>query len=136
LIFTKNAKKDSLKIQQVSLNSGTLTEHWQTESNKPNTSGRHGEEALESPTSSFQNSLSTIIPWKEKMVNLKSFINYQTDKQTLDITPASYLDIPGFKPDAISETVRQNFRLKTFEANHSANIGFLQKDGHLLRKLD
>ncbi|WP_435524517.1 hypothetical protein [Chryseobacterium indoltheticum] len=55
--------------------------------------GRVGDQSLESPTSSFQNSLSTIIPWKEKMVNLKSYINYQDDSQTLSISPANYLQV-------------------------------------------
>jgi hypothetical protein len=69
------------------------------------------------------------------MVNVLSYISYQTDRQTLDVSPASYLAIPGFLPTS-TDFVRQNLRLKTFEANHSANIGFLQKDGRLLRKLD
>lgn len=128
LIFTKNAKKGFFK------NTTSFSQFWNADraladrnSTSTNTSSRHGEQALESPTSSFQNSLSTIIPWKEKMVNVKSFISYQTDKQILDVTPASYLEIPGFTPGADAEMVRQNFRLKTFEANHSANIGFSAK---------
>ncbi|PKF75158.1 carboxypeptidase-like regulatory domain-containing protein [Chryseobacterium sp. PMSZPI] len=128
LIFTKNAKKGFFK------NTTSFSQFWNADraiadrvTASTQTSTRHGEEALESPTTSFQNSLSTIIPWKEKMVNVKSFINYQTDKQTLDVAPASYLEIPGFTPDINAETVRQNFRLKTFEANHSANIGFSVK---------
>ncbi len=128
LIFTKNAKKGFFK------NTTSFSQFWNADraladrnSTSANTSSRHGEEALESPTSSFQNSLSTIIPWKEKMVNVKSFINYQTDRQTLDVTPASYLEIPGFTPGANAEMVRQNFRLRTFEANHSANVGFSAK---------
>jgi hypothetical protein len=88
---------------------------------------RNGEEALEAPTTSFQNSLSTIIPWKEKMVNVLSFISYQTDRQDLRVSPSSYLDIPGFTPDLSSSSVDQRLRLKTFEANHSANIGFSTK---------
>ncbi|MCS3867513.1 uncharacterized protein with FMN-binding domain [Chryseobacterium ginsenosidimutans] len=71
--------------------------------------------------------MSTIVPWKEKMVNVLSFISYQTDRQTLDVSPASYLTIPGFNAGPYAETVRQNLRLKTFEANHSANIGFSTK---------
>ncbi|MDR6548733.1 hypothetical protein J2810_004823 [Chryseobacterium rhizosphaerae] len=125
LIFTKNAKKGFFK------NTTSFSQFWNADraiadrtSTSLNTTNRHGEQALESPTSSFQNSLSTIIPWKEKMVNVKSFLNYQSDRQTLDVSPSSYLEVPGFKPENNAETVRQNFRLKTFEANHSANIGF------------
>jgi hypothetical protein len=43
--------------------------------------------------------LSTIIPWKEKMVNFKSYISYQNDKQVLEISPASYLLIPYKEKD-------------------------------------
>jgi hypothetical protein len=60
------------------------------------------------------------------MVNVLSYISYQTDRQTLDVSPASYLAIPGFLPTS-TDFVRQNLRLKTFEANHSANIGFSTK---------
>lgn len=125
LIFTKNAKKGFFK------NTTSFSQFWNADRGVVDrtdvSSTRHGEEAIESPTTSFQNSLSTIIPWKEKMVNVMSFINYQTDKQTLEVSPSSYLEIPGFNPDLNSELVRQNLRLKTFEANHSANIGFSAK---------
>ncbi len=128
LIFTKNAKKGFFK------NTTSFSQYWnadrgivdRTVNSSVNTK-RYGEEAIESPTTSFQNSLSTIVPWKEKMVNVLSFISYQTDRQTLDVSPASYITIPGFNPGAYAETVRQNLRLKTFEANHSANIGFSTK---------
>jgi hypothetical protein len=89
-------KKDSLKIQQHFLNSGTQIELLQKEMINL---VQIGNEALESPTSSFQNSLSTIIPWKEKMVNFKSYISYQNDKQTLEISPASYLQFPYKEKD-------------------------------------
>ncbi|MBK1894799.1 carboxypeptidase-like regulatory domain-containing protein [Chryseobacterium paridis] len=126
LIFTKNAKKGFFK------NTTSFSQYWNADrglvdrEDVKNGTKRNGNEALESPTTSFQNSLSTIIPWKEKMVNLLSFISYQTDRQTLDVSPSSYLTIPGFVP-ASSNIVRQDLRLKTFEANHSANIGFSTK---------
>ncbi len=128
LIFTKNAKKGFFK------NTTSFSQYWNADRgivdrtvNSVVNSTTHGEEAIESPTTSFQNSLSTIVPWKEKMVNVLSYISYQTDRQTLDVTPASYLNIPGFNPNTYAEMVRQNLRLKTFEANHSANIGFSTK---------
>lgn len=125
LIFTKNAKKGFFK------NTTSFSQYWNADRGivdrtDPNSS-RHGEQAIESPTTSFQNSLSTIIPWKEKMVNVQSYINYQTDKQTLEVSPASYLQIPGFMATTPSDIARQNMRLKTFEANHSANLGFSAK---------
>ncbi len=127
LIFTKNAKKGFFK------NTTSFSQYWNADrgvvdrTTTNSTLQRNGAEALESPTSSFQNSLSTIIPWKEKMVNVLSFISYQTDKQTLSVSPSSYLQIPGFTADSSSDFVGQNLRLKTFEANHSANIGFSTK---------
>ena len=126
LIFTKNAKKGFFK------NTTSFSQFWNADrgmvdrTDAANGVKRHADEAIESPTTSFQNSLSTIIPWKEKMVNLLSFISYQTDKQTLKVFPASYLDIPGFTPEP-KNFAKQNLRLKTIEANHSANIGFSTK---------
>ncbi|WP_312902075.1 carboxypeptidase regulatory-like domain-containing protein [Chryseobacterium taichungense] len=127
LIFTKNAKKGFFK------NTTSFSQYWNADrgiADRTNTvanSDRHGEQAVESPTTSFQNSLSTIVPWKEKMVNVLSYISYQNDRQTLEVSPASYLQIPGFFTPYTSGLATQNMRLKTFEANHSANIGFSTK---------
>jgi hypothetical protein len=134
LIFTKNAKKGFFK------NTTTFSQFWNADRANAyrwdNTSERTGNEALESPTSSFQNSLSTIIPWKEKMVNFKSFINYQDDRQTLEISPAEYMKIPyrdsenaplktiDFVPGSVAY---QNFRIRTLDTSHSANISFSKK---------
>jgi hypothetical protein len=57
LIFTKNAKKGFFK------NTTSFSQFWNADRAFADM-GRSGN--LESPTSSFQNSLSTIIPWKEK----------------------------------------------------------------------
>lgn len=134
LIFTKNAKKGFFK------NTTTFSQFWNADRAMAERSNagitRYGNEALQSPTSSFQNSLSTIIPWKEKMVNLKSFINYQDDRQTLEISPANYLQIPYRQPgsDVLSTidfapgtVALQNFRIKTLDTSHSANISFSTK---------
>ncbi|MCJ8152897.1 Plug and carboxypeptidase regulatory-like domain-containing protein [Chryseobacterium sp. SSA4.19] len=127
LIFTKNAKKGFFK------NTTSFSQYWNADRgivdrrDTKNNIQSHGEEALESPTTSFQNSLSTIVPWKEKMVNVLSYLSYQTDRQTLSVSPSSYLKIPGFTPNTSSDFVGQSLRLKTFEANHSANIGFSTK---------
>ncbi|GEN75536.1 carboxypeptidase regulatory-like domain-containing protein [Chryseobacterium hagamense] len=125
LIFTKNAKKGFFK------NTTSFSQYWNADRGIVDRTANgnpvsHGDEALESPTTSFQNSLSTIVPWKEKMVNVLSYISYQTDRQSLEVSPASYLQIPGFLPTS-ADFVSQNLRLKTFEANHSANIGFSAK---------
>ncbi|WP_407404018.1 carboxypeptidase regulatory-like domain-containing protein [Chryseobacterium sp.] len=134
LIFTKNAKKGFFK------NTTTFSQFWNADraiANRWDASGnRIGNQAIESPTSSFQNSLSTIIPWKEKMVNLKSYINYQDDQQTLEITPANYLQLPFKKPndtvlsviDFVPGSVAlQTYRMKTLDTSHSANISFSTK---------
>lgn len=135
LIFTKNAKKGFFK------NVTTFSQFWNADRSNANrydniAGNRFGSEAVQSPTSSFQNSLSTIIPWKEKMVNLKSYINYQDDSQTLQITPANYLQIP-FRatptgplttiPFAPGSMALQNYRMKTLDTSHSANISFTTK---------
>lgn len=125
LIFTKNAKKGFFK------NTTSFSQFWNADraivQRTDAFTARNGYEAIEAPTTSFQNSLSTIVPWKEKMVNVLSFISYQNDKQVLDVSPTSYLNIPGLNPGIYADAVRQNLRLKTFEANHSANIGFSTK---------
>lgn len=136
LIFTKNAKKGFFK------NRTTFTQFWNTDRANTNMNDavygmRNANEIVESPTVNFHNSLSTIIPWKEKMINLRSYFNYQTDKQTLGITPASYAKVPvgydasgkvnlfDFGKD--TEKIVQNFRMNTFEANHSADVSFTKK---------
>lgn len=129
LIFTKNAKKGFFK------NTTSFSQFWNADRAVAVRDGRTGNESVESPTSSFQNSLSTIIPWKEKMVNFKSFINYQDDRQTLQVSPANYMQIPykiskdligriNFAPGSIAE---QRFRLKTLDTSHSANVSFSTK---------
>ncbi|MGI9581348.1 hypothetical protein ACR1PO_09060 [Chryseobacterium sp. RRHN12] len=134
LIFTKNAKKGFFK------NTTTFSQFWNgdrafAERNDKN-GYRIGNEALESPTTSFQNSLSTIIPWKEKMVNFKSYINYQNDRQTLEISPADYLQFPYKESNSTDlttikftpgSTVLQYFRIKSLDTSHSANISFSSK---------
>ncbi|WP_326981580.1 carboxypeptidase-like regulatory domain-containing protein [Chryseobacterium sp. MYb264] len=130
LIFTKNAKKGFFK------NTTSFSQFWNGDRAFVVRDGRTGGQSVQSPTSSFQNSLSTIIPWKEKMVNFKSYINYQDDSQVLEVSPASYLLIPykenenspvgtiNFAPGTIAQ---QAFRLKTLDTSHSANISFSTK---------
>ncbi|NML68846.1 hypothetical protein HHL23_03430 [Chryseobacterium sp. RP-3-3] len=130
LIFTKNAKKGFFK------NTTSFSQFWNADRAVATRVGRVGNEAVQSPTSSFQNSLSTIIPWKEKMVNFKSYISYQDDSQTLEVAPANYLQILYKNPVVDSATAinfapgtsaLQSFRLKTLDTSHSANISFSTK---------
>ncbi|MGA9211347.1 carboxypeptidase regulatory-like domain-containing protein [Kaistella sp.] len=130
LIFTKNAKKGFFK------NTTTFSQFWnanRADVNRNDIYGnRNGGESVESPTSSFQNSLSTIIPWKEKLVNLMSYISYQNDRQSLEITPSSYLKFqdlanPGHFLFENTNSVIQDLRIKSLEINHSASLGFSAK---------
>ncbi|WP_433626308.1 TonB-dependent receptor [Chryseobacterium cucumeris] len=134
LIFTKNAKKGFFK------NTTTFSQFWNADrafAERNDKQGyRIGNEALESPTTSFQNSLSTIIPWKEKMVNFKSYLSYQNDKQILEISPANYLQFPYKEPGSTDfttikftpgSTALQYFRIKSLDTSHSANISFTSK---------
>lgn len=136
LIFTKNAKKGFFK------NTTTFSQFWNADRaladiKDDRYGARNGREAIESPTTNFQNSLSTVIPWKEKLVNVMSYLHYQKDRQTLEIAPASYLRIPtGFDPvkqEVIefpfgndTDRVLQNFQMNTLEAYHSANVSFIK----------
>lgn len=128
LIFTKNAKKGFFK------NVTTFSQFWNADRANVNRNDFYGvrtaQQAIESPTSSFQNSLSTIIPWKEKLVNLMSYISYQDDRQALEILPSSYLRFPKDSANFLfqgTDSVLQDLRIKTLEINHSASVGFSAK---------
>ena len=126
IIFTKNAKKGFFK------NTTTWSGFWDADRAFANriepTGTRFADESMEAPTVSFQNSLSTIIPWKEKLVNFMSYFNYQNDKQSLLTSPAGY-SYSSIFPEAINyEALKQDIRLKTLEANHSASVGFSYKN--------
>lgn len=128
LIFTKNAKKGFFK------NTTTWNSFWNTDRanvdnnlppvlNDPTATPIHkfADESLDSPTGTFQNSLSTIIPWKDKLVNFMSYVKYQKDKQTLTVSPGNYMENFGFSNfDKISQYAIS----KTLEVNHSASVGF------------
>ena len=128
LIITKNAKLGFFK------NTTTFNQYWNTDRAKVdvnytnyNLANKYSEQSVESPTTSFQNSLSTIIPWKKKLLNVTSFISYQDDKQTLQVSPGGYV-AGGLVSNFIgADRIDQNFKMKTFEANHSATMGFTVK---------
>ncbi|WP_332021372.1 hypothetical protein, partial [Kaistella sp.] len=133
LIFTKNAKKGFFK------NTTTWNGSWNDTnatinnflppvggSNTP--INKFGNQFLDSPSGIFQNSLSTILPWKEKLFNVMSYVSYQKDRQAMDILPASYVNANGNFPEANQfEKLRQNASSETFTANHSASVGFSYK---------
>lgn len=127
LIFTKNAKKGFFK------NTTTFSQFWNGNRADVTRNNVDAGQSVNSPTTSFQNSLSTIIPWKEKMVNLMSYINYQDDNQSLLVRPVDYLSFANKTTgdklfDVNQEFVNQNLKLKTFEASQSVNVGFSAKN--------
>ena len=132
IIFTKNAKEGFFK------NVTTFNQFWNadravTDYKIPVTNilNRNSAQSLESPSTSFQNSLSTIIPLKNKMLNVMSYLSYQDDFQKLKVTPGNYVFFPQNNLPANLfaelEHVTQEFKLKTLEANHSATMGFTRK---------
>lgn len=129
LIFTKNAKKGFFK------NTTTWNSFWNTDRAKvdnylPPISGTTDQihklamEDLNSPSGIFQNSLSTILPWKEKLFNVMSYIKYQKDRQTMSINPGSYLVDFGF---GNYNKINQYATSKTLEVDHSVSVGFSYK---------
>ena len=137
LIFTKNAKKGFFK------NTTTWNGFWNDDRGNsatnffpdvqnPNLKNIRLDESLDSPTGIFQNSLSTIIPWKEKLVNVMSYLSYQKDQQRLSATNENFFDLDQeFDPSSITgqhyDRLDQNILMKTFNANHSASVGFSHK---------
>ena len=121
--FTKNAKQGFFK------NVTTFNQFWnanRAEVNRRSFISQFAAQGVESPSTSFQNSLSTIIPLKSRMLNVMSYISYQDDKQSMDVRPGDYIFYP-VSPFAGTSVVNQYLRNKTFEANHSATIGFTKK---------
>ncbi|SDE75211.1 hypothetical protein SAMN05421825_0100 [Epilithonimonas hungarica] len=129
LIFTKNAKKGFFK------NTTTWNGFWNTnngfsglDTTDENVPYISGNQSLQSPSGSFQNSLSTIIPWKDKLINVMSYFKYQKDKQTMKVNPASYTDyFTGLSTIGLYDTYRQYALSETLEVNHSASVGFTFK---------
>ena len=131
LIFSKNAKKGFFK------NTTTWNGFWNesdaiVKNNTIDASGTSNEfnanQGINSPSGMIQNSLSTILPWKEKLFNVMSYLSYQTDKQTLTINPSSYLNMSGNFADANKYDVSRQFaKSTTLMANHSASVGLSYK---------
>lgn len=120
LIFSKNADKSFFK------NITSLRGYWNTDRadvyRKDNVIGEaNADESTYSPTVNFTNSLSTIIPIKEKLVNFQSYVSYQKDKQNLRVKPADYT-LNSLMTN--SNELKQNFDLQTLEVNHNASLSF------------
>jgi hypothetical protein len=86
-------------------------------------------QAIRSPTGSFQNSFSMIVPLGKKLINVQSYVGHQVDKQTLDIIPREYLQFYYSDKSPIDfgdsvYTMSQIYRLETFDLGNSASIKF------------
>ncbi len=129
LIFSKNAKKGFFK-NTTTWNSFWNTDRAKVDYNLPPLLGqtlpenKNALESLDAPTGTFQNSLSTIIPWKDKLFNVMSYVKYQKDRQTMSINPGTYLDNFGF---GNYDKINQYANSETLMVNHSASVGFSYK---------
>lgn len=119
IIFSKNANKSFFK------NTTTYNGLWNTDVANTNNNTINSYQTNKTPSNSFQNSFSAIIPWKEKLVNAMSFISYRDDKQDLRVDPINY--IYDFRNINTGEIAHQALNLKTLEAIHSASVGFTKK---------
>lgn len=128
VIFSKNAKKGFFK------NTTTWNSFWNLDrgfiKNTDNTVRNENyqmDESFDTPASMFQNSLSTIIPFKEKLVNFMSYVSYQKDKQQLS-TLYEGIDLAQFFGSGRNYSrLDQNLWLKTGNISHSASVGFSYK---------
>lgn len=126
VIFTKNAKKGFFK------NTTTWNSFWNEDRGLlriiDTNSGSIGiDESLSAPSGMFQNSLSTIIPFKEKLINVMSYIGYQKDNQKLSTLYDNFSNFDALLSRSFSR-LNQNLTLTTFNANHSASVGFNYKN--------
>ena len=126
IIFTKNAKKGFFK------NTTTWNGFWNADrgllANNNSATGNYDlNESLTAPTGMIQNSLSTIIPWKEKMVNFMSYIGYQKDRQTSTTFYNNFNELNDSLGTANLSRLDQSISLNTFQADHSASVGFSYK---------
>ena len=135
VVFSKNAKEGFFK------NSTTFTQFWNadradvhraTSLASATPTLRAAAQALDAPTTSFQNSLSTIIPAKGKLVNVSSYISYQQDRQDMEVTPGSYVLFSAGNTSQGSifnnlSRLRQDARHEEWVLNHSATVGFTYK---------
>ncbi len=126
LIFTKNAKKGFFK------NTTTWNGFWNEDrgllNNQNSVSGNYDlNERMSAPTGMFQNSLSTIIPWKDKLVNFMSYVSYQKDRQNSTTYYNGFYDFDENLNTTNLSRLDQSLELQTLNVNHSASVGFTYK---------
>jgi len=127
IIITKNAKKGFFKNTTTwngfwNEDRGNTATRYNLEVPDPSLKDIYIDESLTAPTGIIKNSLSTIIPWKEKLVNFMSYLSFQKDRQTLSAEYENFTDLgTGF------DRFDQKISSSTLMANHSASVGFSYK---------
>lgn len=122
MIFQKNAKKGFFK------NTTTWSGFWNEDRSTLNIDDEIKlNESMSSPTGVISNSLSTIIPWKEKLVNFMSYLSYQKDRQRMTSLYSNFNDFNTILNTDQLSRLDQRLALTTITANHSASVGFSYK---------
>lgn len=122
MIFHKNAKKGFFK------NTTTWSGFWNEDRSTLNIDDETKlNESMSSPTGVISNSLSTIIPWKEKLVNFMSYLSYQKDRQRMTSLYSNFNDFNTILNTDQLSRLDQRLALTTITANHSASVGFSYK---------
>ncbi len=122
MIFQKNAKKGFFK------NTTTWSGFWNEDRSTLNIDDETKlNESMSSPTGVISNSLSTIIPWKEKLVNFMSYLSYQKDRQRMTSLYSDFNDFNTILNTDQLSRLDQRLALTTITANHSASVGFSYK---------
>ncbi len=122
MIFQKNAKKGFFK------NTTTWSGFWNEDRSTLNIDDETKlNESMSSPTGVISNSLSTIIPWKEKLVNFMSYLSYQKDRQRMTSLYSNFNDFNTILNTDQLSRLDQRLALTTITANHSASVGFSYK---------
>ncbi len=122
MIFQKNAKKGFFK------NTTTWSGFWNEDRSTLNIDDETKlNESMSSPTGVISNSLSTIIPWKEKLVNFMSYLSYQKDRQRMTSLYSDFNDFNTILNTDQLSRLDQRLALTTITANHSASVGLSYK---------
>lgn len=117
LILTKNAEKSFLK------NTFTYKGNWNKAFGPTLLNSNAVSQYLSSPGFSFQNSLSAIALIGERVVNIKSTLNYIDDCQTYSVSPYGNIHIMEF-PINNSERIKQDIINTSLNLNNELSFIF------------
>lgn len=121
LIFMKNAKKGFFK------NVTSWNSFWQRDKGILSRTAYDKQliqnQSAETPTFILENSLSSIIPYKEKLINVQSYFKYQKDRNTLKWNS----DANPLLPIPETGLWEQQLTSSEMKINHLASLGFTWK---------